>query len=39
MSNLKYWQDKIKEKRKHTPFADFLKEIVSWSPIVFYKNN
>jgi hypothetical protein len=39
MTNIKHWQDKIKEKRKKTNFRDFLKEIVSWSPIVFYRNN
>jgi len=39
MQDLKYYQDKIKQKRMKTPFRDFLKEIVSWIPIVFYKNN
>ena len=39
MSNLKYWQDKIKEKRSKTEFRDFLMEIVSWYPFAFYKRN
>jgi hypothetical protein len=33
MSNLKYWEDKIKEKRKNTDFKVFLKEIASWYPL------
>ena len=37
MWNLKHWQDKIKEKRKNTPFRDFIKEIWSWIPIVLHK--
>ncbi|MDD2870799.1 MAG: hypothetical protein PHS49_02315 [Candidatus Gracilibacteria bacterium] len=39
MSNLKYWEDKIKQKRKNTPFLEFLLEITSWLPISFYRNN
>ncbi len=39
MTNLKNWQNKIKEKRQNTPFRDFLKEIVSWHPIVLQKNS
>lgn len=38
-SNLKYWQDKIKEKRKKTTFRNFLKEIGSWVNLVLHKNN
>ena len=38
MSNLKYWEDKIKQKRKNTDFREFVKEIASWSPIILYKN-
>ncbi|MDD2870795.1 MAG: hypothetical protein PHS49_02295 [Candidatus Gracilibacteria bacterium] len=37
MSNLKYWEDKIKEKRKNTDFRKFIKEIASWSSLSFYK--
>ncbi|MDP2090625.1 MAG: hypothetical protein Q8K30_03415 [Candidatus Gracilibacteria bacterium] len=39
MEKLKYWEDKIKQKRKNTPFLKFLLEITSWLPISFYKNN
>jgi len=39
MNNLKHWQEKIKQKRSKTEFRDFLKEIVSWTPVIFYKNN
>ncbi len=38
MTNLKFWEDKIKEKRKKTNFKDFVKEIASWSPLNYYKN-
>lgn len=37
--DIKIWQDKIKQKRKQTEFRQFLKEIVSWCPIVFNKNS
>lgn len=39
MNNLKYWQEKIQEKRKQTSFRDFIKEIASWQPIVFHKSS
>jgi len=39
MSNLEFWENKIKEKRKNTDFRDYLKTIVSWSTFVLYKNN
>jgi len=39
MSNLKYWQSEIKRRRYKTEFRDFLKEITSWLPFLFYKNN
>jgi len=39
MSNLKYWQNKIKEKRKDTDFRDFLKEIASWVPLNLHKKS
>ena len=38
MSDLQYRQQKIQEKRKQTPFRQFVKEICSWRNIVFYKN-
>jgi spermidine/putrescine-binding protein len=38
MSNLKYWQEKIKQKRKQTSWDDFIKEIASWFPIMMNKN-
>ena len=39
MPDLKYRQQKIQEKRKQTSFRDFVKEIGSWMPLVFYKHN
>ena len=38
MPDLTYRQQKIQEKRKQTPFRDFVMEIVSWRPLTFYKN-
>ena len=38
MSNLKHWEDKIKQKRKNTDFREFVKEIASWIPIILNKN-
>jgi hypothetical protein len=38
MQTLKYWEDKIKEKRKDTPWREFLQEIASWMPLNLYKN-
>jgi len=38
MQDLKYYQDKIKEKRMKTPFREFLIEISSWTPVIFYKD-
>ncbi len=38
MKDIKYFQNKIKEKRKLTDFRDFLKEIVSWHPFILSKN-
>ena len=39
MKDIKYFQEKIKEKRRKTSFRDFLKEITSWMPYSFNKNN
>lgn len=39
MSNLQYWEEKIKNKRKQTEFRDFIKEVASWFNVMFYKNN
>ena len=39
MSNLQYRQEKIQQKRKQTPWRDFVREICSWYPFMFYKNN
>lgn len=38
MPNLQKWENIIKEKRKKTDFRDYLKEIASWLPLVYYKN-
>lgn len=37
MQDIKYWQQKIQEQRKKTPFWDFVREIWSWYPIIFHK--
>jgi len=39
MSDIKQREEKIKEKRKQTPFRDYIKEIASRTPLVFHKNN
>jgi hypothetical protein len=39
MTTIKQRVDQIKDKRKQTPFRDFLKDIVSRQPIVFYKTD
>ena len=39
MTNLKHWQEKIKEKRMQSSFSDFLRDICSWYPLVLYKQN
>ncbi|NUJ97744.1 hypothetical protein HGA92_03065 [Candidatus Gracilibacteria bacterium] len=36
--SLQYFQEKIKEKRKNTPFREFVMEIASWDSFNFYKN-
>lgn len=37
MSNLAYRQSKIQEKRKQTPWRDFVMEICSWFGVMLYK--
>ena len=39
MEDLKHWQWKIADRRKQNSFEDFLREVVSWVSINFYKNN
>jgi hypothetical protein len=39
MVDIKQREEKIKERRKHTPWRDFVKEICSWRNLMFYKNN
>jgi hypothetical protein len=39
MQDIKQWELKMQEKRKDTPWRDFVKEICSWMPVVLYKNN
>ncbi len=36
---LNNWKSRIQEKRKQTPWREFVKQIASWQPIVFYKYN
>ncbi|EKE27928.1 MAG: hypothetical protein ACD_3C00125G0002 [uncultured bacterium (gcode 4)] len=38
MSKIIVWQDKIKAVRKTTPFRKFVKELLSWTPMILYKN-
>ncbi|MEI6774383.1 MAG: hypothetical protein WCL18_06450 [bacterium] len=39
MSDIKIREEKIKEKRKQTPRAEYIKEIASRYNLTFYKNN
>ena len=39
MPDIKHYERLIQEKRKITPFRDFVKEIASWETLSFYKNN
>ena len=39
MSNLEYRQKKIQDKRKQTPWRDFVRDVCSWYQVNLYKNN
>lgn len=39
MSDLKIREEKIKAERRQTSWRDFVKEIGSWSTLLFYKQN
>jgi len=39
MADIKKWELKMQEKRKNTPWREFLMEICSWTPLVFYRND
>ena len=39
MPDLSHRQQKIQEKRKQTSFRDFVKDILSWYPLVLNKRN
>ena len=39
MQDIKQWQEKIQNKRKQTPWRNYLMEITSWLSFTFYKNN
>ncbi|HMY80790.1 MAG TPA: hypothetical protein PLW93_03605 [Candidatus Absconditabacterales bacterium] len=39
MSNLQHRQQKIQDKRKQTPWREFVMDYCSFRPLVFYKNN
>ncbi len=39
MSNISYYEKLIQEKRKKTPFRDFIKELGSWEALNLYKRN
>lgn len=36
--SLDYWMHLLQEKRKQTPFQEYLKTLISWAPLAFYKN-
>ena len=38
MPDLNHRKQKIQEKRKKTPWREFLKDVASWRPMTFYKN-
>ncbi len=38
MAHLNHWKQKIQERRKKTPFLEYLKEIGSWYPLVLSKD-
>ena len=38
MTNLKYWKEKIQQRRKQTSFRDFLMEVSSWYTLTLYNN-
>jgi hypothetical protein len=33
---LEPWKSKIRERRRKTPFREFVREIASWCPTSFY---
>jgi hypothetical protein len=37
MPTLQHRQQKIQEKRKKTPWREFVMEVASWSPMMYYK--
>jgi len=37
--SIKHYKQIIKDKRKNTEFKQFIKEILSWTPLVFHRNN
>lgn len=39
MPNISHYEALIQEKRKKTPFRDFVREIASWETLSFYKRN
>ena len=39
MSNISHYQNLIQEKRKNTPFREFVKELGSWNILNLYKRN
>jgi hypothetical protein len=39
MSSLSHYEKLIQEKRKKTPFREFVREIASWNALNIYKRN
>jgi hypothetical protein len=37
MESLQYWQEKIQERRKATPFREFVRDVASWYTANIYK--
>jgi hypothetical protein len=38
MESLQYWQEKIQDTKKNTPFRKFLLDVASWQPFMVYNN-
>lgn len=38
MSNIKHWEEKIKQRRLHTPFREFIRDFASKVPIMLYRH-
>jgi len=39
MPELKHRKEKLQEKRKKTPWRQFVRDVAAWMPMVFYKRD